>query len=196
MPKPMPRIRVCGPRTKIPEGVKIINTCSVSRDWSRGLSPFLLGPVALWYGRTSLNVENAWQYSKVYKDQTICGEPSHKWFRWAEEGWNNPRAVRYPMGKGAVPVFSYWEWEKLGYVEARKKIYCPLYSKAVESTESFETLKASIEPGKELWLWDYDGYDHVGMKRNLVQVLNDPKMKMGHAFVLAMLLTGQRPWED
>jgi len=35
-------------------------------------------------------------------------------------------------------------------------------------------------------LWDFDGYDY--RHTTLYEVLNNPKKKMGHAFVLAALL--------
>ena len=50
----------------LPEGV--INITSRSKTWTKGLSPFKLGPVDLWEGapsKQSLTVENAWQYSHV-----------------------------------------------------------------------------------------------------------------------------------
>ena len=40
----------------------------------------------------------------------------------------------------------------------------------------------------ELVLWDFDGYDHHELGMDLKEVLNDPERKMGHAFVLAMIL--------
>lgn len=38
----------------------IINTTSRSKNWSRELSPFVLGPVDLYAGLIAKNVENAW----------------------------------------------------------------------------------------------------------------------------------------
>jgi hypothetical protein len=92
------------------------------------------------------------------------------------------------MGKGAVPLFSWWDGEALDYVRARKKIYVPVYAKAVVNTPGFcELLRLYREHG-ELQLWDFDGYDHHALGMSLKDVLNDPTRKMGHAFVLAMLL--------
>lgn len=34
-----------------------------------------------------------------------------------------------------------------------------------------------------------DGYDHDNLGMSLTEVLNNPQRKMGHAFVLKMLLT-------
>jgi hypothetical protein len=53
-------------------------------------------------------MENAWQYAKVYKSYiNKDGEPSTAYWTWAKAGWQNPRAVRYPFGRGAVPAYSF-----------------------------------------------------------------------------------------
>jgi hypothetical protein len=141
------------------------------------------------------NVENAWQFAKVYPRYVDKNEnPTEEYFDWARDGWSHRRAIRYPMGKGVIPLYSWWEGEKLSYVEARKRIYVPLYTKAVVQTRTFEKLKEIHEKNDEIWLWDFDGYDHVKLGMTLKEVLNDPTRKMGHAFVLAMILEamGQR----
>jgi hypothetical protein len=42
---------------------------------------------------------------------------------------------------------------------------------------------------------DFDAYDHKYEKLTYEQVINDPTRKMGHAFVLAMMLDNERVWE-
>lgn len=71
-------------------------------------------------------MENAWQYAKVYKQHTHNGAPTSDYWDWARAGWSNPSAVRFPMGRGAKPEYSLWDGQRLGYIEARKKIYAPL----------------------------------------------------------------------
>lgn len=189
-------IRVCGPRDTINDGY-IINTTSRANGWSRGLSPFILGPVELWTGNVSWNVENAWQYSKVYAEHVRSdGWPSDEWFLWAREGQDSRRANRYPMGKGAVPLYSYWDGLQLSYIDARKAIYCPLYYHAVRRTHAFNVLQEEASKHETLYLWDFDGYDHVKLGMTYDDVINDPTQKMGHAFVLAMMLDGKKVWED
>ena len=184
-------IHVISPRDKPPEDAVVINTTSRSNNWSRSLSPFFLGPVDLYAGHKSQNIENAWQYSKVYEYYLEeDGSVGERYFNWAKDGWNSTRANRYPMGKDARPLYSYWDGEKLSYVEARKKIYVPLYAKAVKQTFAFEKLKKMHEEGQDLYLWDFDGYDHKACSLTFDQVINDPNRKMGHAFVIAMLLEG------
>lgn len=181
-------VKLIGPRD--PRDPDAINTTSRSKNWSRGLSPFFLGPVKLYGKYVSKNVENGWQYSKVYSEHVgKNGMPTDEYFEWAQNGWREKRANRYPMGKGREPEFSHWDGENLTYVEARRKIYIPLYSKAVVKTEAFERLKMIYETMREIVLWDFDAYDHRAFGMSWNDVIDDPNKKMGHGFVLAMLLT-------
>ena len=96
------------------------------------------------------------------------------------------------MGKGRKPLYSWWDGQKLDYVTARRKIYIPLYSIAVRKSESFAKLKALYEERGEVWLRDFDGYDRK--EKSLKEVVLDPNRKMGHAFVLALMLTDPEKW--
>ncbi len=194
----MVQVRVCGPRDRPPQsdGATIINTCSNARTWSVGLSPFVLGPVKLYSGLSARNVENAWQYSKVYEEHVgPDGNPSPAYFVWARRGWDAARGRRYPMGKGRKPLYAWWDGERLDYVTARKRIYCPLYAAAVRCTDAFATLKQVCGRSPVVWLWDFDGYDHAALGMSYDDVVNCPDRKMGHAFVLAMLLDGYKAWK-
>lgn len=183
-------IRVIGARD--PREKNAINTTSSCKGMGRQFSPFILGPVNLYAGAVvprALNVENAWQFSKVYKCHTDDnGDPTDEYFEWAKKGWNDTRAHRYPMGKGAIPEYSWWDGKKLGYIEARKRIYFSLYAGAVSKTKSFKLLKEGYEAGKAITLWDYDGYNYLDLDMTLKDVINDPSRPMGHAFVLAALI--------
>jgi hypothetical protein len=142
-------------------------------------------------------MENAWQFAKVYaKHATQDGSPTQDYWNWAKAGWADSKAHRYPMGRGAKPLYSLWKGEKLGYIEARKRIYAPLYAEAVKKTKGFEKLVKLYESSKELILRDYDGYDHLGLGVSLSNVLNNPERKMGHAFVLAALLTNDESMKE
>jgi len=185
-------IYIIGPGYQVPEGSIVINTTSRSDNWSRGLSPFFAGPVDLYGGYTSYNVENAWQYSKVYEYYLEeDGSVGERYFKWAQDGWNDIKAHRYPMGRDTKPLYSYWDGEKFTYTEARSKIYIPLYARAVQKTSAFSKLKKMSEEKIDLYLWDFDGYNHRTLGLTFDQVINDPNRKMGHAFVLLMLLEGQ-----
>jgi len=186
-------IIVIGPKNKsdIIQG-PVINTTSGSKTWSKALSPFFLGPVKLYGNYMSKNMENAWQFSKVYQIfvDKDTGNPSHLYFRWATTGWNDTYAHRYPLGKSMRPEYAWWDGKKLDYIEARKKIYVPLYAEAVKGTEAFKKLQEEAEKNETIYLWDFDGYNHKAMGMTYEDVVDEPSMKMGHAFVLAMLLEG------
>lgn len=187
-------VRVVGPRDHVPGSIPpgVVNTTSRSDTWSRGLSPFFLGPIPLYEGASvpeSVNMENAWQYAKVYDCHVgLDGDPGPAYFDWAAKGWQDPKAQRYPMGKGAKPLYTWWEGERLTYIEARKRVYFLFYARAVVKTEAFERLLDLHRFGPGVTLWDFDGYDHHALGMDFKDVLNDETRKMGHAFVLAFLL--------
>ena len=182
-------IRVCGPRDKAPGYARVVDVTTRSKDFGRRLSPMLLGPVNLPGGTSSLNVENAWQYSKVYPIHADGdGNPTENYFKWARQGFNKKWADRYPMGKGARPLYSWWRGKKLGYIDARKEIYMPLYINAVARSDAWTQLVELFFQMEDLWLWDFDGYDHVKHGMTLTEVAECSTRKMGHGFVLAMLL--------
>lgn len=190
-------IRICGMRDRLPEGSEVVNTTSKA-GWSAGLSPFLIGPCPLYDGYAARNMENLWQFSKVYADQVDeAGDPSIAWWEWARRGWADGWAYRYPRGKGARPLYSVWNGERYGYIEARKRIYLPAYRDAVRQREAFdklETLAAQMADQRQtLWLRDFDGYDHRALGMTWHDVIHCETRKMGHAFVLAMMLEGVCP---
>jgi hypothetical protein len=183
-------VYVIGPNYSVPNDALIINTTSRSSNWSRGLSPFVLGPVELYDGYVAKNVENAWQYSKFYEYYAESdGSIGERYFKWARDGWNNPRAVRRPMDREAVPLCAYWAGERLSYIEARKKIYMPLYAGAVKKSAAFAKLQ-SVAEKHDVYLWDFDGYNHKELNLSYEDVINNPHRSMGHGFVVAMLLEG------
>lgn len=180
-----------------PNGIYVNTTSRAETDWQTDLSPFYLGPCELYGGFRAMKMENAWQYSKVYPEFVgEDGKPTEAYYEWANEGWSNSRAVRYPMGKGKKPLYSVWAdpTKTYPYVEARKAIYIPLYARAVIKTKGFQVLLdtyndiCSLKQGT-LYLKDYDAYRHEEKGLTLTDVVNNPNKKCGHAFVLMMLLT-------
>lgn len=192
-------VTIVGPRSDDSLFTSIaINTTSRSLTWSRGLSPFLCGPIKLYGKFVSKNIENAWQYSKVYSQMADeDGNPTEEYWRWAQEGWGSSRARRYPLGRKApVPLYSLWDGQRLGYIEARVRIYCPLYADAVEGTEAFKILSSLYSKWGRITLWDFDGYDHRQRGMTYRDALLDGTRSMGHSFVLAMMLENERVWEE
>jgi hypothetical protein len=164
-----------------------LDVTSRSQFW-RGLSPMLLGPVMLYGGIWSQNVENGWQYAKVYRE---CADPAVYW-PWANAGWAAHRAERYPMGKGAVPLHTLWAGEHLDYITARRKVYIPLYVQAVRfyQYDALTALRDQHARGHDVTLRDFDGYDHRALGYSWADVISDPDRKMGHGHVLAMMIEG------
>lgn len=185
-------IKVIGPKDTAPAGAVIVNTTSRSQEaWTQGLSPFNLGPLKLYGNYVSQNMENAWQFAKVYPEHVDQNnEPTDAYLLWAMKGWGDRRAYRYPAGKGRAPLYSLWDGQKLSYVEARKKIYIPLYSEAVRYTAAYKRLSDIAQINDTIYLWDFDGYNHRAMGMSYQDVMDCDKLKMGHAFVLAMMLDG------
>ena len=173
----------------IPKDACVVDT-TLNSGHFENLSPFVLpAPPAKRF-------ENLWQYSKVYKQHLGFDDfINSDWWIWREKGFNDPIARRYPMGKGAIPVFSYWNGERLDYIQARKQIYIPEYIKYVSNTNDLAVLKnlyhSISEAHRDLILLDYDAYDHQALGMTLKDVVNNPNRKCGHAFVLLSLLTGE-----
>lgn len=181
-----------------------VNCTSKSKNWGIQLSPFIVGPCRLYNNAPceySKNVENAWQYSKVYSslypshvDQN--NNPTTDYFRWAKIGFLTERGIRYPVGKGVKPAFAWWDGEKLDYVNSRKKIYVPCYGNTVKKTEAFKKLCDIYKQNGRITLWDFDSYDRRKAGRTLDYILNDSTRPMGHAFVLEMLMVEELDLEN
>lgn len=168
------------------KNIRQINVTSHGKDQFKQLSPFKLGPVSLYKGYISQNVENAWQFCKVYPEHAdAIGNPTAKYFSWSRAGWNSKQPFRYPMGKGKKPLYSYWDGEKLDYITARKRIYIPLYTSAAVKTNSFQELKSIKE---DILIVDFDVYDKGVLDWDTL--INDSLHPFGHGFVLGMLLEG------
>jgi hypothetical protein len=185
-------IKVWKKLNRVPDiGAAIVDTTSNTDPMWKYLSPFILpAPPAK-------NLENLWQFSKVYFPEHMDDDynPNHIWYEWQQKGFADSKAHRYPMGKGRKPFYSMWNGKKLGYILARKEIYIPEYAKNVIRTNSFQKLvglKVQCHYYKrDLYLLDYDGYDHQALGMTLQDVVNNPDKTMGHAFVLYGLLTGE-----
>lgn len=169
-----------------------VNCTSTGDDGEKQLSPFCLGPCDLYGGYTAKKLENAWQYSKLYPQHIgDDGNPTAEYFAWAKRGWSSWKGERYPCGKNIGSKLHWWDGKCLGRVEARKRIYVPLYVQQVKQQPYFRELKkiweSEIKPDAEntLYFRDFDTYEYD----TISEVLNNPVRSMGHGFVLAMLLT-------
>jgi len=197
------------PAFKDMPGECIVNVCSTGRaPFSTTLSPFFVGPCSpplsssgLGHG-VSKNMENAWQYSKVYKCHvdSNTGEPTAEWYKWAGLGFANEKAVRFPMGRGAKPEYSFGgvnddgTVKRLDYVEARFRIYAPLYAELVVQSAGVRALRHILSTHGKITLLDFDGWNHRAKGLSLEQVMYHPGHKCGHGFILAMILMYDHVW--
>lgn len=89
-------------------------------------------------------------------------------------------------------LYSLWDGEQLGYVEARLRVYVPRYARAARQSDAYARLVQVFETarsqGKQLVLRDFDGYDHAAQGLKIKDVLKNPNRSLGHAFVLLLLL--------
>ncbi|KAJ6234666.1 cxxc-type zinc finger protein [Anaeramoeba flamelloides] len=195
----MNQVYVYGRGDELPENIMRINVTSRSKDeLGRSFSPFLLGPLKIYPFNGSDHFEcnlfeNAWQYLKVYDKYS----EKSSYLKWLQTGCESKKAHRFPMGRGAKPMYSLWKGERLKYIEARFKIYAPLYAWCIENCaqESYQKLQKLFKKHKKIALFDYDGYNYINAGLSLNQVIYNHKRKMGHSFVLAMMLTNNRVWE-
>lgn len=189
-------------------GYVIIDTTSHAEDFWKQLSPFFLKT------ENGIKIENFWQYSKIYpmyfdgnsvlpetqeftwQNESFhvhAYEPNPAFLNWQKSGFESIRAIRYPMGKGAKPVCALYEYNHkhymLDYIQSRKLIYIPEYAKAVSQTYAFQLLSQMVKNGTKIALLDFDGYNNYDYNMSLNDVINCSYRKMGHSFVIAMLLT-------
>lgn len=178
---------------KIPDDVLSMDVTSRSKTWGRHFSPFNLGPVDLYDGYVAKNIENGYQFAKLYPEFiTVDGEPSQHYWEWAKAGWNNPKPIKYPLGAwNDKPLCHWWKGRKLNKLQAQNEIFIPLYKQAVIKTPAFAKLKDFYKnSGKDIYLIDFEGYDHRFLEKSWDDVINDINRPVGQAFVLCMILEG------
>lgn len=202
------------PTCVINENWLVHNVTSTSKEkWCLEFSPFFLGPIELYPDEktgqmyVAKNMENAWQFAKVYPQHANAEDqsPTDAYWKWAENGWNDAKPHRFPLGRRALkPLYSLWDGKRLNYIEARRTIYAPLYAKYVEQTDAYRKLKSIYEKyccgdktskeARPMALVDFDGWDYLGQGYRLEQVIDMPEPKMGHAFIIVGLLENNLFW--
>ncbi len=219
--------RIMGRYKPAPEapGFITINVTSMnSKSVGAELSPFRL--------KTSEGyiMENVWQFSKFYDvidsvsgaDETAWsyefeqhsdnGTPNANYWIWRDAGFKFPYPVRYPVGKGKKPICSIWEGKHLGYIDARKQIYIPIYTQLAKATEDYAIIKHLVNSGYNVQLMDFDGppiemtesmyakvknIKHFELstgtmivdKSNWNDLINCEHIILGHGFVLASIIS-------
>ena len=169
-------------------------------------------------------------YSRYHKDKIIWSHPEEihvdnngnltkEYFVWRKKGMENKYAVRYPVGFNNMSKCLYALAEdkngniineKLDYIQARKKIYVPLYKEMVIKRPLFWKLIERLKKGENLLIIEVDGphqealdyYKQTyGVNDNFIEngtslaipetlniFLNDTKFPYGHGYCLASAL--------
>ncbi len=216
----------------------VINLTSRNPDksFARQVSPFFVGPVTGPDGATSDSLEVFWQVGKVFPHHDLNGQPSDLYFEYRNNMYGKkqgeiPKPVmRHPYREFGYEAddmlyWAYWnsekeEYERLSYLEGRKKVYIPAYAKLVANSAAVKWMKSLLDQGKKIALLDFDGFNYYceeAMKiRYRAYVLKCKKEKrpivksekdftdikdmksavdfaytpVGHAFVIKALLQG------
>jgi len=192
------------------------------------LSPMILGPVLVDGLGFAANIEDGWQGCKVWSFhmrgcfavdaktlwQDDPTQPAHdpqgnawipEWRKWSEHIRFSGEAKRHRAKADPnavnpnVPLFCYWQGERLDYVTARCRMYVPWYAELVQQTESYKYLKARFDAGTSLILLDPDGQGREQpwqalSRATLTARIRDPELIFGHGFVLASVLLGVNVW--
>lgn len=170
-----------------------MDVTSRSQTWGKHFSPFNLGPVKLYDDHWAYNIENAYQFAKVYEpyQSTETEMPASHYWEWAETGWHNPKPIKYPLGVWSKHLYHWWDGKKLNSLEAQNQIFLPMYKTAVEKTSAYARLKELYEnTQQDIYLIDFEGYNHRYLELTWDQVINDINRPVGQAFALCMLLEG------
>ncbi len=177
---------------KIPEGGIVMDVTSRSNTWTRAFSPFYLGPVDLYDSHVSINLENAFQFSRVYAEYNGYDDcPSVNYLEWAKKGWATKAPIKYPLGAWNKHLYHWWDGKKISNLEAQNNIFLRLYKEAIIKTDEFKRLKELYETtDKDIYLLDFEGYNHRYLEKSWDEVINNPDQPVGQAFALCMILEG------
>jgi len=161
-----------------------------------------------------------WEHPEEIHIDKVENNALEAYWNWRKKGFHNEYAVRYPNGfHGRTScLFSLWPcdtnpyaYDRLDYIEARKKIYCGEYIRLAPKTPHFKKLKEMIESGQNIQIVEVDGpdtnliyppYDQISRdnpgldinEHNIKLLVNDPKKPFGHGFVIAALLLDGADW--
>jgi hypothetical protein len=193
-----------------------------------GLSPYVMKD------DNGVIMENYWQFSKIWEEVDAITQPlsrynptEKRWvygnevhlkngiitdayWDWREKGMTHNRWVRYPNGydkhsKAVGTVIGTRDnYEIIGYIEARKRVYYQKYREIAVKTALFKKLKKMVDNGTNIQINEVDGpayYDEYpynvtqdGSLPMTIEILeglmNNPRQAFGHGYSLAACLMG------
>lgn len=208
--------------------------------FAKDVSPFFVGPIVSPDGITAHIFEHYWQASKVFPCHLDDkGNIKDEYWKWREDWFKKPKVTDKTASRRPHSLLGYNDsdclfsvyfnngtWERLSYVEARKKIYISDYAKYVVKTDAFKWLKSLYEQGKKIAIVDFDGYnyyyDHAKEKlyqsyiskckkngvnptvsledftglKTMNDVINCGFTPAGHGFIIKMLLENDLEVKD
>jgi hypothetical protein len=142
------------------------------------------------------------QASKVWEDEEAAdGLPTKEWYERRAKLWADKKGHRWvkkgkdKSGNKNIAKYSLWgKSKKLSYLEARRRIYAPIYSAHVRQTEAYKELEKMHKEGVNLLLLGFDGYNRDG--KTWKECFEDISKPFGHEQCLAAMLEGAAPWEE
>ena len=156
----------------------VINLTSRNQDrsFAEQVSPFYIGPVTGPDGASSDSLEVFWQVGKVFPHHDDNGQPSSTYFEYRNDMYSKKQGeipkpiMRHPYHEFGYEAddMLYWalwnpkkgEYERLSYLEARKKVYVPEYAKLVADSDALKWMKSLLDQGKKIALLDFDGFNY------------------------------------
>ena len=139
-------------------------------------------------------LENAWQSSKVWQADLLANktEIGPSFFARRRQMAASEKGIRHAISskKGERPVFQLWNGERLTYIQARAKIYRPLYERLARQTDAYKRILASVKQGTNVQILGYDGFK-MGVEaseRELEYHLQDVSKPAGHELLLVFML--------
>jgi hypothetical protein len=141
--------------------------------------------------------ENYWQSGKIFEGFDEKKIQKHVgWWKNLEEGKR-----RYPGSKDWKVLHSDYDGKIRDYVTSRKEVYVPEYYELMKDTPSFQKMKALVESGKDVVVYDFDGPRQPNGDNDILEVsldmlkekINAPRFPFGHGYVVAAALAGINP---
>jgi hypothetical protein len=140
-----------------------------------------------------------------------------EYWAWRQKGFSSPYAIRYPPGFGkmdtCIGLLAESDGEYVGplsYVESRKRVYVPLYTRLARRSPLFAELRKLVTRGVKILIAEVDGPHQETLNRyiecygvgakfidahtvaatpaNLKILLNDSLHPFGHGYCLAAAL--------
>jgi hypothetical protein len=169
----------------------------------KNLSPKAMGPIVHSQPGLpiALNLENFWQFSKVFPDEVDeKGNIKDIFFTRQKEAFQDPIPYRHkPNATGNIPLYSVFirksgEIVTYKYVEARQ-FYCNYYERFAKASSEFSYLQDLLSKGYNLQICGYDAYKvTIPLEKHYL----DSSKPFGHEMVLYTMLTekdeSKYPW--